>query len=257
MTDAQLVDCAVLAWHATIEALCRLLPEGAFDKGAHGTHAVTSGTPIASLNGVFSTMRQPDMTELSSFAASYSKSTLPWSIQVRSEGSNASVAQTAAEHGLTKSFEQPFMLKHLREGDAAMRMHGNASVRQVPKEEHQIYNQVLAAGCEAPEHVFHKVTAPEVLGARGMSAYLVEEAGIPVATSFGVLAGDYVGVFNIATPPAYRLRGYARMATAAVLRNAYAHGARTAFLHSTPDGYRVYESLGFATAETWRIFVRP
>jgi ribosomal protein S18 acetylase RimI-like enzyme len=46
-----------------------------------------------------------------------------------------------------------------------------------------------------------------------MRAYLVELEGVRVATSFGVLVDDLVGVFNIAVPPQYRRRGYGRAAT--------------------------------------------
>jgi GNAT superfamily N-acetyltransferase len=96
-----------------------------------------------------------------------------------------------------------------------------------------------------------------VLSAKGMTAYLVEEAGVPVATSFGVLVNGHVGVFNISTRPPYRRRGYARAATTAVLRDAYTQGARTAFLHCTPAGRGVYESLDFVTSEEWHVYVAP
>jgi N-acetylglutamate synthase len=257
MTNTESVDRAVVAWHAAIEAFCNLQPQGSTDKGAHGTRMITTGMPVAVLNGVIGTTREPDVTELSAFAASYRNDTLPWSIQLRGDRAHPAIEQVAAARGLTKAFILPFMVKQVGEGDMNMPTKGTMSVRRVPKEDHDVYNSVLAAGFEAPEHIFRGFSAPNVMSAEGMSAYLVEEAGIPVATSFGVLVNDHVGVFNIATPPAYRRRGYARTAIAAVLRDAYARGARTAFLHCTPAGRAVYESLGFATAENWLIYVAP
>jgi GNAT superfamily N-acetyltransferase len=257
MTNTDSVDRAVVAWHAVIEAFCELQPKGTTKQGAHGTRMITSGTPVAVLNGVISATREPDVTELSAFAASYADDTLPWSIQLRGDRAYPAVAQVAAERGLTKSFTLPFMVKQLGKADMSMPASATMSVRRVPTEDHGVYNRVLAAGFEAPEHIFRGFSAPNVLSAEGMTAYLVEEAGTPVATAFGARVSDYVGVFNIATPPAYRLRGYARAATAAVLRDAYASGARTAFLHCTPAGRAVYESLGFATAENWLIYVAP
>jgi GNAT superfamily N-acetyltransferase len=94
----------------------------------------------------------------------------------------------------------------------------------------------------------------DVMDHVSMRAYLVEVEGVPVATSFGVLVDDLVGVFNIAVPPPYRRRGYGRAATAAVLRAAYEEGARTAFLHASPLGAPLYQVMGFRRTENWTLF---
>jgi len=257
MTHTELVDLAVDAWHDAIEAFCCLQPQGSAKEGPHGTRLVVSGTPVSVLNAVISTTREPDVAELCAFAASYSNGGLPWSIQLRDILSFPTIVQVANDRGLTKSFRMPFLIKHLGIDDMNIPTIDTISIRRVPMEDHDVYNSTLAAGYEAPDHVFRGFSAPNVLSAQGMTAYLVEEAGIPVATSFGVLVNDHVGVFNVSTRPAYRRRGYARAATAAVLRDAYAQGARTAFLHCTPAGRGVYESLGFATAEEWHVYVAP
>jgi GNAT superfamily N-acetyltransferase len=257
MTMAESVDEAVGAWRAATEAFCNLLPDGAVHNGVHGTHAFTSGVPVALLNGVFSISHQPSIAEVDELAASYSKTTRPWSIQIRGEASHAALAQIATRYGLTQSYPLPFMARRLEKGKLPAPVSGEATVRRISQDEHEAYNRVLAAGFEMPELIFAPLTIPEVIGAKGAGAYLVEEAGTPVATSFGLQIGTCVGVYNISTVPDYRLRGYARMATAAVLRDAYESGARTAFLQSTSAGYRVYESMGFETCETWLAFVAP
>jgi len=53
----------------------------------------------------------------------------------------------------------------------------------------------------------------------------------------------------------HRRRGLGRTATTAVLRDAYACGARVADLKRSPDGKPVYESLGFVAVENWRTYV--
>lgn len=55
-------------------------------------------------------------------------------------------------------------------------------------------------------------------------------------------------------PPQYRRRGYGRAATAAVLRDAYEEGARTAFLHASPLGVPLYQVMGFRLTENWTLF---
>jgi N-acetylglutamate synthase len=257
MTSDESVDLAVAAWHDAVEAFCQLQPQGRVKKGTCGTRLIVSGTPVSVLNAVVSTTRTPDVAELGAFAMSNRGSTVPWSIQVRADLSYSAIAQVAADCGLTRPFTLPFMTKPLAADDMSIPSLDKMTVRRVPVEDHHVYNGALAAGYEAPEHIFRGFSAPNVLGARGMTAYLVEEAGIPVATSFGVVVNGHVGVFNISTQPAYRRRGYARAATGAVLRDAYAQGARAAFLHCTPTGRGIYESLGFVTSEEWIVHVAP
>ncbi|WP_322071402.1 GNAT family N-acetyltransferase [Paraburkholderia bannensis] len=251
------VDLAVAAWHDAIKSFCQLQPHGDVKEGPRGTRAIVSGTPVSVLNAVISTTRTPDLAELREFAQSYSNNGLPWSIQLRGAAFEADIEPIAIHRGLTQSFVLPFMTRSLDAGVMNVPLPGAIDVRRVPPEDHDAYNRALASGYEAPEQVFRGFSAPNVLGAEGMTAWLVEEDGIAVATSFGVLVNDHVGVFNISTRPAYRRRGYARAATAAVLCDAYRQGTRTAFLHCTPAGRGVYESLGFATAETWKVYSTP
>jgi hypothetical protein len=111
--------------------------------------------------------------------------------------------------------------------------------------DHDVYNSALAAGYEAPDHVFRGFSDPNVLSAQGMTAYLVEETGLSVVTSYGILVNDHVGpaYSNVATRPEYRRRGHARAATAAVLRDACTQGTHAAFLHCTPAGRAALRGL--------------
>ena len=75
----------------------------------------------------------------------------------------------------------------------------------------------------------------------------VGESGC-VASSIAV--GEWVAIFDVATPPALRRRGYGTAMTAAAIRAGFAAGARYALLHSTPDGLPMYTQLGFQTVDT-------
>jgi GNAT superfamily N-acetyltransferase len=58
--------------------------------------------------------------------------------------------------------------------------------------------------------------------------------------------GPYRGyVYNVATDPAYRRRGYSRACMAALLQWYDRRGLRVVFLHASPDGLPLYTSLGF------------
>jgi ribosomal protein S18 acetylase RimI-like enzyme len=64
------------------------------------------------------------------------------------------------------------------------------------------------------------------------------------------LDGPYRGyVYNVATDPAYRRRGYSRACMDALLRWYDQRGLRVVFLHASPDGRPLYTSLGFALLE--------
>lgn len=198
-----------------------------------------------------------DLHELGELARSYRSNTMPWSIQLRDDTGASAVALIASKHGLTESFTQPFMTKQL---DAVEMEKANATegtVRPASKDDYGTYLTVLASGFGVSKEDLSCFVTPETLGGEATSWFLLEEAGVPVATSLGVLPGNYVGVFNISTLPLHRRRGYARASTSLVLRDAYARGARAAFLHSSSAGKPLYESLGFATVENWRIYVAP
>lgn len=64
------------------------------------------------------------------------------------------------------------------------------------------------------------------------------------------LDGPYRGyVYNVATDPAYRRRGYSQACMDALLRWYDDRGLRVVFLHASPDGQPLYTSLGFTLLE--------
>jgi ribosomal protein S18 acetylase RimI-like enzyme len=79
----------------------------------------------------------------------------------------------------------------------------------------------------------------------GYVAYVDEE---PVSTAAIVMGGGAMGVYNVATVPGHRRRGYGE----AVMRHALAdaesrHGIGRVLLQSTPAGYELYRRMGFQT----------
>ncbi|MEP6716937.1 MAG: GNAT family N-acetyltransferase [Terriglobia bacterium] len=76
--------------------------------------------------------------------------------------------------------------------------------------------------------------------------------GEPVATSASLRSNGVVGLYNIATAPAYRGRGYGEAITRMTMQNALKAG-EPVVLQSTSQGLRIYERLGFR--EVTRILV--
>jgi ribosomal protein S18 acetylase RimI-like enzyme len=246
------VDIAVAAWSRVLMLCADALPGGFHRRGDRGAAEVVTGLPVPTINGVFQVGPAVDADEVAAFAADHRLTEVPWSLQLRNDEAAGRVAAIAAEHKLDQPIRLPFMLKELTASDAEPAA-GKQTVRRISGADRDRYRRALAIGYEAPEVVFDGFSSPPLLDHPAMAAYVVEVAGEVVATSFGVRVDDLVGVFNIAVPPAHRRRGYGRLATEVVLRDARRDGARTAFLHAAPLGVPLYEAMGFHIAETWTV----
>src|ERR1700730_2127191 len=74
---------------------------------------------------------------------------------------------------------------------------------------------VMAKGFEAPAEVLQPLYQPAVAEAPGVSISLATLDGEPVSTATSWLGDRGVGIFNVATPPSLRGRGYGAAVTAA------------------------------------------
>ncbi|MFJ2478393.1 GNAT family N-acetyltransferase [Streptomyces sp. NPDC087659] len=252
MTTVDVVGAAARAWGVAMAGLAAAVPGGVCEQASHGTLLALTGAPAAALNGVLSTGASPDAGEIDALAAKAREQVDQWGIQLRGMP-DVETLRVAAEYGLTARSLHPFMIKSLA-GKESVPI-GVPRIRRVWGDEHATYSAMLAAGFEAPPATFSGIASRPVLDSPGMTAYLAERDGVAVATAFGVLVEDFVGVFNISTPPQHRGRGYGRAVTEAVLRDGREAGARAAFLHSSPAGLSLYESLGFRAREHWTHFM--
>ncbi|MBZ5584161.1 MAG: GNAT family N-acetyltransferase [Acidobacteriia bacterium] len=80
------------------------------------------------------------------------------------------------------------------------------------------------------------------------AAYVGYHQGQPVSTAALVMGGGAVGVYNVATLPEYRRRGYGEAVMRRALEEARReHGIERSILQSTPAGFRLYERMGYRT----------
>jgi ribosomal protein S18 acetylase RimI-like enzyme len=92
------------------------------------------------------------------------------------------------------------------------------------------------------------VTCPEFV------CWVAYHDGLPVATAASVASDGVVGLYNIATAPGFRGRGFAEAITRHAIAEALARtGPRPVILQSTVPGHRMYERMGFR--EVTRIVV--
>jgi ribosomal protein S18 acetylase RimI-like enzyme len=79
--------------------------------------------------------------------------------------------------------------------------------------------------------------------------------GLPVATAATVPSRGAIGLYNVATDPAFRGRGFAEAITRHVMADATAlYGARPLVLQSTSHGLRLYERLGFRAVTRIQVY---
>lgn len=130
-------------------------------------------------------------------------------------------------------------------------------IREIGADESHLHVRVASLGFDVPESVFATLMAPAVFAAGALHCYVGFADGQPVTTAVGVIDGDHVSVYNVATLPSHRGRGYGAAITTAVVRQGFEAGASFALLQSSEAGYGVYQALGFRTLERWTTWVDP
>ena len=245
------------AWLKTQAVIAESVPGGVLERGPSGALMSLTTTLIPALNGVLDISEEPDPSEIAALAASTAEqATTPWSIQLRVTPSEE-IRRIAARHGLVRESTYSLMILHLDEKTAAAPPSGDLRVRAVGAAESATYAKALAEGFEVDPVVFGNLNSPRVLQAAGVTAYLAEHEDAVVSTGLTSIVDDCVGLFNIATPPRYRRRGFGRAMTQTMLHNGYAAGERIAFLSPSPMGLPLYESLGFRASLNFTSFAAP
>ncbi len=79
--------------------------------------------------------------------------------------------------------------------------------------------------------------------------------GEAVATAATVPGAGVIGVYNVATLPAYQRRGYGEAVTRYALEEAQReHGITRTILQATPQGYNIYERMGYRTVTSISVY---
>lgn len=141
-------------------------------------------------------------------------------------------------------------LRDAPEGGSAARDAADVEVRVVSDERAaRTWCDVFAAGFGFPTEIGDEFLALANQSARDPGAayrnYLLGWRGEPVATASAMLTGDVAGIYNVATLPHARRRGFGGLLTAHAARDAAGRGASLAVLQSSEAGFRLYRALGF------------
>jgi ribosomal protein S18 acetylase RimI-like enzyme len=241
------------ALRTAFERLCSLFGDARFERREGYDLMAFPPIPIAQFNGVWP-LDDGAAPMLSAALAELEELGLPSSVQVR-RGHTPAFAAEAKRLGFTNELELPGMAA--RAGDLpSPQPNGLTLTRVSGGRDLDDALATAAGGFGAPASSMAPLYMPAVLAAEGFSLYLGRVDGMPVSTSVGLTVGDTLGIFNVATPPEHRGRGYGAALTAEAARAGFANGADLAWLQSSAMGHSVYERLGFRDVETYALLTR-
>ena len=224
------------------------VPDG-WTRAEPGALAVVTGVALPTLNGVCVASLDADAEVVADLLDQVAATGLPHSLLVRPDVAKR-VTDLAVARGMTRE-QLPLMVLEDSSQLGAVQATDGLVIRELVPAEAHLHAKAVAAGFEVPVEPFLQLMTPASLELPGVHCYLGEVDRQPVTTGFGVTLGSYVGIFDIATPPAHRRRGYGAAVTARAVTDGLAGGAKWAWLQPSELGYRVYERLGFRTAEVW------
>lgn len=212
--------------------------------------AAVTGLPAPPLNGVWVADPQPESSALAPLVAEVEARGMPWMLQ--SPLGAETVEVFARDRGMIADEVVPLMRL-----DSPARTHAPEGlvVRRLDAKDARLHADIAARGYPAPPGFFDPLTSAELAGSGAISYFLGEVRGEPVTTALGLMQGDHVGIFDVATLSEHRGLGYGAAVTSAVVDDARQRDARWAWLQSSPEGFGVYTKLGFRTVSEWQCWV--
>jgi N-acetylglutamate synthase len=228
--------------------------QGGWTRSKGGGLAAVTGVAVPTLNGVWAERVDADTSDIADLLDQVAATGLTHCLQFRPGGADRLV-ELATRRSMARDEVIPLMALEDHGQLAAAQAVSGLTIRELSPGEAHLHARMAAVGFEVPVEMFLQLMTPSVLAAPGVRCYLGEVGGQPVTTGLGVKLGSYVAIFNIATPPGQRQRGYGAAVTARAVADGLAAGARWSWLQASPAGYKVYERLGFRTVETWQCWL--
>lgn len=238
-----------------LEQMVKGLGADAFIRYQGDAALLVSGVPFPTMNGVLTMRTSVSARDVDELLDDPALRSIIHCVQIR-PGCSRGLTDLAATRGMHEEESIPLMAmaSATRELENAARLDGLA-IRTIDPAEARVHATIAADAFEVPVEVFDSFATPGVLALAGFRTYVGLVDGVPVTTAIGVRGGDYVGIFDVATPAAYRGRGYGAAVTARATLDGFASGAAFAFLQSSEMGYGVYERLGFKNLEAWSVWL--
>jgi N-acetylglutamate synthase len=245
-------DAAAAALASTWALLAATLRQG-WAREVGRAMAIVTTVPVPTLNGVWVTREDTPQEDIEAGLEEVAAAGVPHCLEAR-PGCRAAATTIAGRRGLVAEPDIPLMATV---GPVERPRPAGLVVRELEPAQAWLHCQVAGPAFGAAPDLLAGLITPAVLNAPQVRGYVGEVGGEAVVTAMSVTLEDAVGVFNVATLPAYRRRGYGAAATARAINDGLQAGASWGWLQSTEAGYGVYQSLGFTTLESWPCWVTP
>ena len=228
------------------------VPAGWTERRPGAVGGVT-GVPVPTLNGVWAYRQDAERGAIAGLLERVAAAGMPYCLQ-SARRYTGELSELAEERGMRRNADLPLMVL-TSQAESSRLDQGDLVIEELEPQQAAVHAELAAAGFDAPLDAFLGLMTPAVMERPGVRAYVGKIDCEPVATAVGVSLENHVGIFNVATLPPHRRRGYGAAITARAVCDGLDQGARWAWLQSSPAGYSVYENLGFKLHESWECWI--
>jgi len=213
-------------------------------KETDGVVLLASGLPYAMFNRMFvvDPLAAPP-TSLGRAREFFGRLGLPWSVCAAPEAV-AGLEECVAVVGLKRLPPLPLMLLD-RAPRAAPTMQEFTVRRCVSDADAGDFVRVASRGFAAPRIVFDAFCRPGVYDSPSVTHFVGILGDEPVACATLITTETIAGVYNVATLPRFRGRGFGAAITAHAANDGFASGCAASALQASAMGFGVYERMGY------------
>lgn len=205
---------------------------------------VVTGIPAAFFNGVYPTgpVEAPDQLVADAIAF-MSERSVPWLLWVR-EGVDERLLDAGRRAGLVDAGGPPAMVLPRIPADPPRR--ADVSIDVVDDGVRlEAFRDVGARGFEMPREIIDALTDEWMLDDPSIVLLLGTVDSVPVSGALVSVTGTTAGIYNVATPPEHRRRGYGEALTWAAVREGARLGCDHSALQASELGASVYRRMGY------------
>jgi len=236
------------------QELISVLPGGRF-LCQDGVYAMVTGIPAPFLNGVWSGLPGPAVTAVAALLDEVCRAGVPYSLMLP-PGCDEACTRLAAARGMEPVADTTLMALDAAGGAAdAIPSPAGLTIQRLAPELARRHAVVAAAGFGTARDIFLRAITPDLLRLASVRCYAGEVAGQPVTTSLSVTLGSCTAIFDVATVPGFRGRGYGTAVTARAVADGLAAGSAWCWLEASAAGLSAYRRVGFRVIEPRRNWV--
>jgi len=114
--------------------------------------------------------------------------------------------------------------------------------------------ELVAWGLDMSLKGISHLMSPANLASPAWTSWVGEVDGVLAVTGSAIRGELGSGLISIVTDPRFGRRGFAAALTSRAIADSFAQGSPRVFLHSSAQGFGVYQKLGFRTVEQLSLF---